>query len=63
MLWNALKEKISATNSLFGNIDKFEDEGKVYSNDKLKSWIQAKTGSKEETQNYDNAVCQWIEKM
>jgi guanylate kinase len=27
-----------------GNIDKFEDEGKVYSNDRIKSWIQAKTG-------------------
>jgi len=46
-----------------GNIDKFEDEGKVYSNDRIKSWIQAKTGSKEETQNYDNAVCQWIENV
>lgn len=46
-----------------GNIDKFEDEGKVYSNDRIKSWIQAKTGSKEETQNSDNAVCQWIENV
>jgi superfamily I DNA and/or RNA helicase len=46
-----------------GNIEKFEDEGKVYSNDRIKSWIQAKTGSKEETQNSDNAVCQWIENV
>ena len=46
-----------------GNIDKFEDEGKVYSNDRIKSWIQAKTGSKEETQNSDNAICQWIENV
>lgn len=46
-----------------GNIDKFEDEGKVYSNDRIKSWIQAKTGSKEEIQNSDNAVCQWIENV
>lgn len=46
-----------------GNIDKFEDEGKVYSNDRIKSWIQAKTGSKEESQNSDNAVCQWIENV
>ncbi len=46
-----------------GNIDKFEDEGKVYSNDRIKNWIQAKTGSKEESQNSDNAVCQWIENV
>lgn len=46
-----------------GNIDKFEDEGKVYSNDRIKSWIQAKSGSKEETQNSDNAVSQWIENV
>ena len=46
-----------------GNIDKFEDEGKVYSNDRIKSWIQAKTGSKEEKQYSDNAVCQWIENV
>lgn len=46
-----------------GNIDKFEDEGKVYSNDRIKSWIQAKTGSKEEIQNSDNAICQWIENV
>lgn len=46
-----------------GNIEKFEDEGKVYSNDRIKSWIQAKTGSNEETQYSDNAVCQWIENV
>lgn len=46
-----------------GKIDKFEDEGKVYSNDRIKSWIQAKTGSKEEKQYSDNAVCQWIENV
>src|SRR5690606_32184120 len=46
-----------------GNIEKFEDEGKVYSNDRIKSWIQAKTGSKEETQYSDNAVSQWIENV
>ncbi len=46
-----------------GNIEKFEDEGKVYSNDRIKSWIQAKTGSREETQYSDNAVCQWIENV
>jgi superfamily I DNA and/or RNA helicase len=46
-----------------GNMDKFEDEGKVYSNERIKNWIQAKTGSKEEGQNSDNAVCQWIENV
>ena len=46
-----------------GNIEKFEDEGKVYSNDRIKNWIQAKTGSKEEKQYCDNAVCQWIENV
>lgn len=46
-----------------GNIEKFEDEGKVYSNDRIKSWIQAKTGSEEEIQNFDNAVFQWIENV
>ncbi len=46
-----------------GNIDKFEDEGKIYSNERIKNWIQAKTGSKEEGQNSDNAVCQWIENV
>ena len=46
-----------------GNIDKFEDEGKVYSNDRIKNWIQAKTDSKEEKQYSDNAVCQWIENV
>lgn len=46
-----------------GNIEKFEDEGKVYSNDRIISWIQAKTGSKEEIQYSDNAICQWIENV
>lgn len=46
-----------------GNIEKFEDEGKVYSNDRIKSWIQAKTGTKEEQLYSDNAVFQWIENV
>jgi superfamily I DNA and/or RNA helicase len=46
-----------------GNIDKFEDEGKVYSNDRIKKWIRAKTDSKEEIENSDNAVCEWIESV
>jgi len=46
-----------------GNTDKFEDEGKVYSNERIKDWIKAKTDSVEEKQNSDNAVCEWIENV
>ena len=46
-----------------GNIDKFEDEGKVYSNDRIKKWLQAKTNSNEEELYAENAVCQWIENV
>lgn len=46
-----------------GDIKKFEEEGKVYSSERIKNWIQAKTGSKEETQNSVNAICKWIENV
>jgi len=46
-----------------GNIDKFEDEGKVYSSDRIKKWLQAKTNSNEEEMYAENAVCQWIENV
>lgn len=46
-----------------GNIEKFEDEGKVYSNDRIKKWLQAKTNSTEEVQYSENAVCQWIKNV
>lgn len=46
-----------------GNIEKFEDEGKVYSNDRIKKWLQAKTNSSEEQLYAENAVCQWIENV
>lgn len=46
-----------------GNIEKFEDEGKVYSNERIKKWLQAKTNSSEEKLNAENAVCQWIENI
>lgn len=46
-----------------GNIDKFEDEGKLYSIDRIKLWLQAKEGSKEEKLNSDNAICEWIENI
>lgn len=46
-----------------GNLDKFEDEGKVYSNDRIKKWLQAKTNSNDEQLYSENAVCQWIENV
>jgi len=46
-----------------GNIDKFEDEGKVYSNDRIKKWIQAKVDTREEEINSTNAVCEWIDNV
>ncbi|RZF57879.1 AAA domain-containing protein [Sphingobacterium corticibacterium] len=44
-----------------GNIEKFEDEGKVYSNERIRNWSQANSGSNEEKRNSDNAVCSWID--
>lgn len=46
-----------------GNIDKFEDEGKVYSNERLKQWLAAKPNSNEETVNSDNAICEWVKNV
>lgn len=46
-----------------GNIDKFEDEGKVYSNDRIKKWLNAKTKSNDEELYAENAVYQWIENV
>ncbi len=43
-----------------GNIEKFEDEGKIYSDKRIKEWLAARIGSDEERNNADNAVCQWI---
>ena len=46
-----------------GNTAKFEDEGKVYSNERIKEWLNAKNNSDEETLNSDNAVCAWIKNV
>ena len=43
-----------------GNIDKFEDEGKMYSNERMQQWLAAKANSPEETNNKDNAINDWI---
>ncbi|MCQ2296597.1 MAG: AAA domain-containing protein [Bacteroidales bacterium] len=43
-----------------GNIDKFEDEGKMYSNERMQQWLAAKANSQEEKSNKDNAINDWI---
>lgn len=43
-----------------GNIDKFEDEGKMYSNERMQQWVAAKANSQEEASNKDNAINDWI---
>lgn len=43
-----------------GNIEKFEDEGKMYSNERMQQWLSAKSKSKEEQNNKDNAINDWI---
>ena len=42
-----------------GNIEKFEDEGKMYSNERMQQWLKAKN-SKEEDNFKNNAICDWI---
>lgn len=46
-----------------GKIDKFEDEGKVYSSDRLTQWFEAKVNSKDENANSDNAISEWIKNV
>lgn len=46
-----------------GNVDKFEDEGKVYSNERIKNWMNAEEGSSEEKNNSDNAVSTWVDSI
>ena len=46
-----------------GKIDKFEDEGKVYSSDRLTQWYEAKVNSKDEDVNSDNAISEWIKNI
>lgn len=43
-----------------GNLDKFEDEGKFYSDKRMNEWMSSKPNSKEESQNAENAIAQWI---
>lgn len=46
-----------------GDTDKFEDEGKVYSRDRLFKWLESKVGSLQEKENENNAVHHWIESI
>lgn len=43
-----------------GNLEKFEDEGKMYSDKRIKEWLAARINSNEERNNSENAVCHWI---
>lgn len=43
-----------------GNIEKFENEGKVYADTRLKQWTEAPVGSREEGYHRDNAIHAWI---
>lgn len=46
-----------------GKIDRIEDEGKIYSNDRISKWLQAKTNSNDEELYSENAVCQWVDNI
>lgn len=46
-----------------GKMEKFEDEGKVYSSDRLSQWYEAKSESKDEQNNSDNAISEWIKNV
>ena len=46
-----------------GKNEKFEDEGKVYSYDRINEWITAKKKSVNETYSADNAISNWIENV
>ncbi|MCR5862324.1 AAA domain-containing protein [Flavobacterium sp. J372] len=58
-----IKGKKSVRPLRIGNTDKFEDEGKAYSNDRITKWMLAKKGSEEEKINSDNAVSEWLSRI
>lgn len=43
-----------------GNIEKFEDEGKAYSDKRLREWQDARPNSEEENKASDNAIAHWL---
>lgn len=46
-----------------GNVDRFEDGGKMYSKDCIDVWANAMPGSLEEQLNNNNAVNEWIDSI
>lgn len=46
-----------------GNTEKFENEGKAYSNERIKRWLQFKDNAKQTSENKDNAVADWIDNV
>lgn len=58
-----LKSKKLVRPIRIGKNEKFEDEGKVYSYDRISEWNQAKPANGEENYAKDNAVYQWIENV
>ena len=46
-----------------GNVDRFEDGGKMYSKDCIDVWANAMPGSLEEQLNNNNAVDEWIDSI
>ncbi len=44
-----------------GNIDKFEDEGKIYSIDRIEEWINQKSKDEKNTSKSNNAINKWME--
>lgn len=46
-----------------GKIEKFEDAGKVYSNERLKQWLAAIPNTQDEEINSNNAICEWIKNV
>lgn len=46
-----------------GNIEKFEDEGKVYSDKRMNEWVDSKPNSQGERDNSDNAIAHWLDSI
>ena len=46
-----------------GNTEKFEDEGKAYSNDRIKKWLQSGEETRQSNETKDNAVSDWIDSV
>ncbi len=58
-----LKGKRKVRPIRIGKMEKFEDEGKVYSDVRLRSWTEAKVGSDDEEYHKDNAIRAWMDSV